>query len=86
VEIDTSDTLISSKTEFWSSGRCAGEGQSYNSVMKAGEDWARLILQQKLRRVVVPNDDGGAPGIYDLRIGPPDAPEVAIECIGALDS
>ena len=25
-------------------------------------------------------------GIYDLRVGPADAPEVAIECVGSVDS
>ncbi len=32
------------------------------------------------------NDDGSAPGMYDLRIGPENRPEIAIECVGAVDS
>ena len=51
----------------------------------AGEEWARRIVQNVLGRAVVINDDGSAPGMYDLRIGPRDAPEVAIECVGAVD-
>lgn len=31
------------------------------------------------------HDDGRAPSMYDLRVGPADAPEVAIECVGAVD-
>ena len=33
----------------------------------------------------VVNDDGSAPGMYDLRVGPANAPQVAIECVGAVD-
>jgi hypothetical protein len=42
-------------------------------------------VQKELGRTVVINDDGSAPRMYDLRIGPPDRPEFAIECIGAVD-
>ena len=52
---------------------------------KAGEEFARRIVENELKRAVVINDDGSAPGMYDLRIGPPDAPKVAIECVGAVD-
>lgn len=51
----------------------------------AGEEWARRIVEKELSRTVVINDDGSAPGMYDLRVGPPDAPEVAVECVGAVD-
>lgn len=51
----------------------------------AGEEWARRIVEKELKRTVVINDDGSAPGMYDLRAGPADAPEVAIECVGAVD-
>lgn len=51
----------------------------------AGEEWARRIVEKELGRTVVINDDGSAPSMYDLRIGPADAPEVAIECVGAVD-
>jgi hypothetical protein len=51
----------------------------------AGEECARQILERSLSKTVVLNDDGSAPGMYDLRVGPPNAPEIAIECIGAVD-
>jgi len=51
----------------------------------AGEEWARRILEKELKRDVTINDNGSAPGMYDLRIGPADAPEMAIECVGAVD-
>ena len=52
----------------------------------AGEDWARRIVQNALNRDVRIHDDNSQPSMYDLRIGPPDAPEVAIECVGAVNS
>ncbi len=51
----------------------------------AGEEWARRIVEKDMKRTVVINDNGRAPGMYDLRIGLADAPEVAIECVGAVD-
>jgi hypothetical protein len=51
----------------------------------AGEEWARRIVEKELRRSVVVNDDNSRPSMYDLRIGPADAPEVAVECVGAID-
>lgn len=51
----------------------------------AGEELARRIIERELKRTVVINDDNSAPGMYDLRIGSADAPEVAIECVGAVD-
>jgi len=51
----------------------------------AGEEWARRIVEKHLQRPVVINDNGSRPSMYDLRIGPVDAPEVAIECVGAVD-
>src|SRR5215210_1726771 len=53
--------------------------------MAGEEEWARRIVQKELRRSVVVNDDGSRPGMYDLRIGPADAPELAVECVGAVD-
>lgn len=52
----------------------------------AGENWARLIVQNALNRDVYIHDDNSQPSMYDLRIGPADAPEVAIECVGAVNS
>jgi hypothetical protein len=51
----------------------------------AVEEWARRIVAKELGRTVVINDDGSAPGMYDLRVGSADAPEVGIECVGAVD-
>jgi hypothetical protein len=51
----------------------------------AGEEWARRILEKELNRKVAINDDGSKPSMYDLRIGPADAPELAVECVGAVD-
>lgn len=51
----------------------------------AGEEWARRIVEKELKRSVVINDDGSRPSMYDLRIGPADAPELAIECVSAHD-
>jgi hypothetical protein len=52
----------------------------------AGEEWAQRIIQHALGRVVHINDDNSMPGMYDLRIGSPDAPDIAIEVVGAVDS
>ena len=49
------------------------------------EECARRILQRELGRPVVLHDDGWKPGLYDLRVGDPHAPEIAIECVGAVD-
>jgi hypothetical protein len=52
----------------------------------AGEELARRIVQNALNCVVHIHDDNSQPSMYDLRIGPADAPEVAIECVGAVNS
>jgi hypothetical protein len=52
----------------------------------AGEEWARRIIENELRRSVAHNDDNSKAGMYDLRIGASDTPEIAIECVGAVDS
>jgi hypothetical protein len=51
----------------------------------AGEEWARRILEKELKRNVVVNEDGSKPGMYDLRIGTANVPEMAVECVGAVD-
>lgn len=51
----------------------------------AGEEWARRIVQKALNCAVHLHDDNSQPSMYDLRIGPADAPEVAIECVGAVN-
>jgi hypothetical protein len=42
-------------------------------------------VQRTLGRTVEQHDDNTHPGMYDLRIGPVDRPEIAIECVGAVD-
>lgn len=55
-------------------------------AVMAGEEWARRIIESKLGRRVALNDDNSKAGMYDLRIGAPERPEIAIECVGAVDS
>jgi hypothetical protein len=50
------------------------------------ERWAQHIIQKELNRPVVIHDDKSQPSMYDLRIGAVEAPDVAIECVGAVDS
>jgi hypothetical protein len=50
------------------------------------EECARRILQRELGRPVVLHDDGRRPGLYDLRVGDVEAPDIAIECVGAVDT
>jgi hypothetical protein len=50
------------------------------------EQWAQQIIEKELNRPVVVHDDDSQPSMYDLRIGAVEAPEVAIECVGAVDS
>ncbi|HKY54314.1 MAG TPA: hypothetical protein VJM08_08420 [Anaerolineales bacterium] len=52
----------------------------------AGENWGRRIVEQELGLNTVIHDDGTADGMYDLRIGPVNAPKFAIECFQAVDS
>jgi hypothetical protein len=52
----------------------------------AGEEWARRIIENELGRSVALNDDNSKAGMYDLRIGATDTPEIAIECVGVVDS
>lgn len=49
------------------------------------EEYARRILQRELGRPVVLHDDGRKPGMYDLRVGAERTPDIAIECVAALD-
>ena len=50
------------------------------------ERWAQQIIENELDRQIVIHDDGSKPGMYDLRVGPAEAPDVAIECVRAVDS
>ena len=49
------------------------------------EAWAKNIVAKTLEREVEIYDDGSKPGMFDLIIGTMDAPEYAIECVGAVD-
>ena len=48
--------------------------------------FALRVLERELGRPVVLHDDGSKAGMYDLRVGSVAAPEIAIECIGAVDA
>jgi hypothetical protein len=50
------------------------------------ERWAQQIIEKELNRPVVVHDDNSQSSMYDLRIGAVEAPEVAIECVSAVDS
>ena len=50
------------------------------------ERWAQQIIEKELDRPVAVHDDGSQPSMYDLRIGAVEAPDVAIECVGAVDA
>jgi len=52
----------------------------------AFERWAQLIIEKELNRSVDIHDDGSQPSMYDLRIGAVESPDVAIECVSAVDS
>lgn len=47
--------------------------------------WAREVVSRALGRPVHVHDDGSQPAMFDLRIGPAHAPEIAIEVAGAVD-
>jgi hypothetical protein len=49
------------------------------------EEWARRIVGLTLDADVEHNDDNSEPRMYDLRIGPVEAPAYAIEVTGAVD-
>ena len=53
--------------------------------LRPEEEWARRVIELHLGRTVHPHDDGSTPSMFDLRVGPVDAPEVAIEVTGAID-
>lgn len=53
--------------------------------MRPEERSAQRILSANLGREVVCHDDGSQNGMYDLRVGPPDCPELAVEVVGAVD-
>lgn len=50
------------------------------------EQWAQQIIEKEINRSVIVHDDGSQPSMYDLRIGSAEAPEVAIECVSAVDA
>jgi hypothetical protein len=50
------------------------------------ERWAQQIIEKELNRQVVVHDDGSQPSMYDLLIGAVEVPDVAIECVRAVDS
>lgn len=53
--------------------------------MRPEEEFARLVISKELGRSVEHHDDGSRDSMFDLRVGPQEAPEVAIECTGAVN-
>lgn len=53
--------------------------------MRPEEEFARIVIARELGRSVEPHDDGSRDSMFDLRVGPKEAPEVAIECTGAVN-
>lgn len=49
------------------------------------EECARRILQRELGRQVLLHDHGRRVRMYDLRVGSDARPEIAVECVGAVD-
>jgi hypothetical protein len=49
------------------------------------EMWARQVVSSELNCPVFLHDDGSQASMYDLRVGPVETPEIAIECVGAVD-
>ena len=49
------------------------------------ERWAQRVVEGELQRTVELHDDQSQASMYDLRVGPVDAPAIAIECVGAVD-
>src|SRR5688500_3859844 len=49
------------------------------------EEFARRVIAYATSSTVVHHDDGSLPSMYDLRVGPSEAPDVAIECVRAVD-
>src|SRR2546430_16321790 len=52
---------------------------------RAVEEWARSAISKELGVAVEIHDEGSEPGMYDLRFGSGDKPDVAIQCVGAID-
>ena len=53
--------------------------------LRKDEEWARRIVESHLGCEVYAHDDGTEPSMYDLRVGPHAAPELAIEVSAAVD-
>ncbi len=49
------------------------------------EQYAQQVISRVLKREVFINDDGSKDGMYDLRVGEPDNPEIAIECVRVIN-
>lgn len=55
------------------------------AALRPEEVWAQRIISQHLDIEVVVNDDGSAESMYDLRVGEPATPLLAIEVTAAID-
>ena len=49
------------------------------------EQHAQQVIGKTLQREVFMHDDGSRDGLYDLRVGPIDNPEIAIECVRVIN-
>ncbi len=54
--------------------------------MRSHEEFARIVTERELCRSVIVHDDGSQDSMYDLRVGRKETPEIAIECVGAVNS
>jgi hypothetical protein len=53
--------------------------------LREEEERARRVVEHHLGRPVEIHDDRTGPSMFDLRVGPADAPAIAIEVTGAVD-
>lgn len=53
--------------------------------LRREEEWAQRVITLALGCRVEQHDDNSAPSMFDLRVGPADAPSRAIEVVGAID-
>jgi hypothetical protein len=71
----TLKSLCSATKELWSD----------NGQKMRVEEWAKKILSRELNCSVELHDNGSIPSMYDLRVGLVSSPEIAIECVGAVN-
>ena len=56
------------------------------SVRKVSvEEWAARLVSKELGVDAEVHDDNSSPQMYDVRVGHAESPQIAIECVGAVD-